>query len=179
MKCGHCKRPHDTVAEVRACSQGVLIHYQLEQQLGAEMKWRAEQNVRMRDLFPNADLGDHTEVKRLLKTQDLPDGIYWLGVRIIKVLVAIHGSGNKYGKELVIQEYKTPEGEVLAPPSHEWQMRPGILNDIVRRGKRMTLEEAKQFGAIYGFCCQCGRTLTNEQSIEAGIGPICAGKFAS
>jgi hypothetical protein len=38
---------------------------------------------------------------------------------------------------------------------------------------RMTLEDAKEFGALYGTCCVCGRLLTNEVSIEAGIGPVC------
>lgn len=42
---------------------------------------------------------------------------------------------------------------------------------------KMTLEEAKAFGALYGTCCVCGRTLTDERSIAAGIGPICANKF--
>lgn len=43
---------------------------------------------------------------------------------------------------------------------------------------KMTLEQAKEFGALYGTCCNCGRTLTNEESIELGIGPICRAKFA-
>lgn len=42
---------------------------------------------------------------------------------------------------------------------------------------RMTLVEAQEYGRITGICCNCGRKLTNEESIEAGIGPICAGKF--
>lgn len=42
---------------------------------------------------------------------------------------------------------------------------------------RMTLEEAKEYGKITGTCCQCGRKLTDENSIEAGIGPVCAGKI--
>jgi len=42
---------------------------------------------------------------------------------------------------------------------------------------RMTLEEAKKYGQQTGTCCQCGRELTNENSIREGIGPICAGKF--
>lgn len=42
---------------------------------------------------------------------------------------------------------------------------------------RMTLDEAKAYGKVTGTCCNCGRKLTNEESIEAGIGPICAGKF--
>ena len=43
---------------------------------------------------------------------------------------------------------------------------------------RMTLEEAKEFGAIYGICCNCSRRLTDEVSIEEGIGPVCAKRFA-
>lgn len=42
---------------------------------------------------------------------------------------------------------------------------------------RMTLDEAKAFGALYGTCCVCGRTLTDEGSIAAGIGPVCASKW--
>lgn len=33
------------------------------------------------------------------------------------------------------------------------------------------------FGHKVGRCCICSRTLTDPQSIEAGIGPICASKF--
>jgi hypothetical protein len=42
---------------------------------------------------------------------------------------------------------------------------------------RMTLEEAKAYGKETHRCCVCGIELTNPDSIEAGIGPICAGKF--
>lgn len=43
---------------------------------------------------------------------------------------------------------------------------------------KMTLAQAQAFGNLYGVCCNCGRTLTNEVSIELGIGPICRGWFA-
>ena len=35
--------------------------------------------------------------------------------------------------------------------------------------------EARAYGKRTGICCCCGRTLTNPDSIAAGIGPICAG----
>lgn len=44
---------------------------------------------------------------------------------------------------------------------------------------KMTLDQAKEYGALYGTCCNCARTLTDEKSIEAGIGPICAKKFGA
>lgn len=39
------------------------------------------------------------------------------------------------------------------------------------------LEAAKRYGRESGICCSCGADLTNEDSIAAGIGPICAGRF--
>lgn len=53
----------------------------------------------------------------------------------------------------------------------------GAIRDI-KPEWRMTLEQAKTFGALYGVCCVCGRTLTDEVSIEEGIGPICGGRLA-
>lgn len=50
--------------------------------------------------------------------------------------------------------------------------RPGLLNRI-KPEWRMTFEEAKTFGALYGNCVRCGRDLTNEESVEKGIGPVC------
>lgn len=41
----------------------------------------------------------------------------------------------------------------------------------------LSREEAEEFGRRTGTCCVCGRTLTNQDSIEAGIGPICSSKF--
>ena len=38
---------------------------------------------------------------------------------------------------------------------------------------KLTYEDAKQFGVIYGVCCACARTLTDELSVYLGIGPVC------
>lgn len=53
---------------------------------------------------------------------------------------------------------------------------PGAIRKI-RAHHKLTLEQAKAYGAENGVCCRCGATLTNPDSIKAGIGPICAGKF--
>lgn len=39
------------------------------------------------------------------------------------------------------------------------------------------LEASKAYGQKIGVCGVCHRTLTNPDSIAAGIGPVCAGKF--
>jgi hypothetical protein len=38
-------------------------------------------------------------------------------------------------------------------------------------------KETRLYGQVTGNCCCCGRELTNEASIEAGIGPVCAQKW--
>lgn len=57
------------------------------------------------------------------------------------------------------------------------------FDDIEARHERertlITLDEAKEFGALYGTCCVCARTLTNEESISQGIGPVCGGRLVA
>jgi hypothetical protein len=42
---------------------------------------------------------------------------------------------------------------------------------------RNPMEAAVRYGRQTGRCSCCGRELTNQASIDAGIGPICAGKW--
>lgn len=86
---------------------------------------------------------------------------------IFKVQVAVHGSGNLYAKKLL------PPDEFGGKATFEYEA--GAIRRL-HPEDRMTLAEAKAFGALYGTCCVCGRTLTDEDSISAGIGPICSGK---
>lgn len=53
----------------------------------------------------------------------------------------------------------------------------GGIRELYAVGRRATLAEAEEFGVRFGVCGECGRTLTNEESIRRGIGPICAGKY--
>ena len=47
------------------------------------------------------------------------------------------------------------------------------LADVELRG----LDAVKEIAQLTGRCCVCGRTLTNESSIEDGIGPVCSEKM--
>ena len=91
-----------------------------------------------------------------------PDGV------IYKVQVAVHGNGRLYAKRLVVGA----KGE-----KGTFEYAPGAINAL-RPEWKMTLAEAKEFGRLYGMCCNCGATLTDEVSIASGIGPVCAGRFA-
>lgn len=47
---------------------------------------------------------------------------------------------------------------------------------IARSGRRLTIDEAREFGSLYGQCCMCLRVLTDELSVHLGIGPVCGGR---
>lgn len=49
-----------------------------------------------------------------------------------------------------------------------------VLRKIAEAGPEAA---SKRYGIELGHCGVCGRTLTNPDSIERGIGPVCAGKM--
>jgi hypothetical protein len=88
-----------------------------------------------------------------------------------------NGSGGLYAKRLVIESEpeRDDDGKILVPAVMEFEYVSGLIREI-KPEWRMTLEEASEWGALYGRCLRCSRTLTAEESIERAMGPICAGK---
>jgi len=58
----------------------------------------------------------------------------------------------------------------------DWVYSPGLIK-MLKPEMRMDEEGAKQFGILYGICANCGRTLKDAKSVEAGIGPVCIKHF--
>jgi len=52
-----------------------------------------------------------------------------------------------------------------------------IVRETIMGAARSPLASAIKYGKISGSCSCCGRALTVKESIERGIGPICADKF--
>lgn len=101
------------------------------------------------------------------------DGIYYVPQaegpgNIFKVYKMVHGSGRQGCKRLVHDGDQKGRFEYLGLAAKH----------LPAEAKAMSLEEAKAFGRLYGFCVRCGATLTDEESIAAGIGPVCSGKWA-
>lgn len=95
------------------------------------------------------------------KKQAPAAGYYVYKNEVYKVQVS-PSTGNAYAKVF------TQEGG--------WLYAQGMVNKM-HDAQPLTLEKAKEFGHLYGSCIICGRTLTDESSIDAGIGPVCAGKL--
>jgi len=68
--------------------------------------------------------------------------------------------------------------KVLRNEGHRgvWDFARGMIYRL-KPEHRISLDRAKSFGHMYGFCMICGRTLTDPKSVEAGIGPVCAKRF--
>lgn len=88
---------------------------------------------------------------------DRPTEGRWAGRVFVKLLVA-HGG---YGDDLAEQRVG-------------YAQTAGVLDRIAEAGVQEAME---RYGRELGHCGHCGRTLTNAESIERGIGPVCAGKM--
>lgn len=102
---------------------------------------------------------------------DPDEGIYRVGEMVVKVQ---HGRGGGwYCKELtdVIEKILDEDGKIEAYGKLVWE--------YIGRKVRPTAEqlipqdEAAKYGQVTGRCMDCGRKLTDENSIELGIGPVC------
>ena len=103
------------------------------------------------------------KVQELKAATELEDGMYVLDGVIYKVQHAVHGSGRQYAKRLVPG----------APGDRAtFEYAPGVVNRL-RPEHRMTMDQAKKWGALYGTCVRCGRVLTREDSIERMMGSTC------
>ena len=84
-------------------------------------------------------------------------GVYRLGSKLYKVQKG-KTSGHFYAKQAV--------GE------SGWEYAPGAIYRL-RAMDRLTLEQARAIGRATGVCVCCGRELTDQVSVDGGIGPVC------
>lgn len=71
-------------------------------------------------------------------------------------------AGNRYATMLTIHGNRG-----------RWEYVAGAIRSLTE-GDRITLEQAAEYGHLHGLCAICGRTLTDPESVERGIGPVCA-----
>ena len=182
MICGNCKQSHQSVAQVRSCYEAKTEPAK-ENQIN-----RAHQLYRERDPFGTCLEGFSKEEAEEMINSATKSGISKiieeLEVRPLRKAEEPLSDGYYKRKDGSIwKSYYSQNGQLICKElvvyddnSHEWSYR-GASRRFLSAATKLTLEDAKKFGTIYGFCCVCGRTLTNGTSIEAGIGPVCAGRL--
>jgi hypothetical protein len=184
--CGIHKQPHPSAADVRACyaarAAGEAKTYGRALR-GAERSRAATPEAASVDRFDRYGslLTEHVQatshLTQVAKRQATTLATFQEAVRrtpvktagvfkregiVFKVKVAVHGSGKLYAQR-------------WNPGTQSWSYELGAMRFLAEED-RMTLAEASEWGKLYGTCIACGRTLTDEESIAAGIGPVCASK---
>jgi hypothetical protein len=111
----------------------------------------------------------YDEVEELDGVHVDPDGMFWKVQHNRR-----HDS--HYGKRAVIRSYPEwdEDGNETEGHSLDWVYEGRKPLHTLTAETRLNPEQAKEFGMLYGMCCRCGRELTDEFSIEHGIGPVCA-----
>lgn len=93
--------------------------------------------------------------------ETIDDGFYKVENSVYKVLTSL--AGRKYAKRL------DDKGNFVYDR--------GAIRSIIIKGRRLPLDQAQSLGKLYGKCIACGAVLTKKESIELGIGPVCATRF--
>lgn len=112
-------------------------------------------------------------VVKLLKAEDkvdetrkvsrwLSEGFYRYGAGVAEVVRTQDGQ-RLYAK-------------ILDVHTGRWAYAPGAMSTL-QPEDRLTLSQAAALGKEWHRCMVCGRELTNEDSIDRGIGPVCATKL--
>lgn len=192
ITCGNCKETHDSVAAVRACSSNnepkateKQVNYilSLSAERGTVLTEQAEQAIRNLTRQQASQAIDNLlkqKVDQFAARQDKADD------RMLPEVPS--GRYAVPGEDGVLRFYKVDnvtEGrwagrtfvKVMASdnefPVRAFTTRRDVLTEIAKDPKAAML----RYGREIGVCGHCGRTLTNEDSRAAGIGPVCAGKM--
>lgn len=156
----------DVTADLGAFALAWLVHYSGDFDFLLDMqrdlrKWKNLSVGKVRGVL-NCFRAQALREARETAVEAPPEGIHYLNGKVYKVQLAVTTSGKPYAKRL--------SGTSWDYAGRDWKALPLSADTL------MTHDDAAEYGKLYGVCCICGRTLTDEVSIERGIGPICATK---
>ena len=162
MKCGHCKGQHDTVTEVRTCSNTKFSTVKIRPPADrpASVSKRQEHNQDRSVQYADFKVA----------AAEVPAGRYAISGKdgttdFYMVDKPVEGRWKGY----TFVKLQLSDDLQRMPMSHQ-------LTVLLRIGAdpRAAME---RYGREIGECGHCGRTLTNEESREFGIGPVCRAKM--
>lgn len=151
IKCGHCHEYHQSTAEVRECSGVTTDRYHGPQ--SPESRGIVQDHRQPSPVAHVVLEGRYAvEIDGVLKffKVDKPTEGRWAGYTFVKVQASddlYNIRDRAYRERILAIIAEDPQGAML------------------------------RYGKEIGKCGHCGRTLTNEDSRERGIGPICADKM--
>ncbi len=161
--------PGTIIAEIEA-NQGITKAEEAIDSMGKQTISGFIQSMKVQPFRTNV------KQRQTLPDADIQDGIYQNNEKQIRKVYKGQ-SGRLLCKSLEITSEAVWDGDTLmAAAEKEWHYL-GQARYYLKGFRLLTADEAKAYGKIYGFCMICGRTLTDEESIKRGIGPICEGNM--
>ncbi len=202
IKCGNCGHVHESVADVRQCyTEGVGNKTDVEQEVDAIIHeptiptdpWEGATEQEPGDWTPGPDwyLDQRRKIEANGEWHPSQQGFHpselvnpeeeqkksW-----DKMLEGIEPGYYALSEDEIYQVVRSKAGRLYAKlnvgtqSGGQWEYAAGAITKL-KPEMRMDLAAVSKYGKETGTCLVCGRTLTNPDSIEAGIGPICASRF--
>jgi hypothetical protein len=185
IKCGNCKQHHDSAFEVKRC-------YSIAEDPAASPSQLSFAHMLFREREPFGEWADlpQVEAEKKINTLRRQDASYFIsrmkGAEFRKRLKV--DEGIYYGADgevYKVQRSLHNNGKTVYCKKWEWSdedkheggfvyLKGGLR--ALGNATKMSTAEMQQWGKLYGYCCVCGRRLTDEKSISAGIGPVCLRK---
>jgi hypothetical protein len=112
---------------------------------------------------------------RAAATAALEDGMYVRSTDGVIFKVYVTRSGQQVAKRAEVTVVGTDDdGKTVYEAEMVYEGKAPLRT--LDATMRMSMDEARQFGALYSHCCICGEHLENELSVALGIGPVCGGR---
>lgn len=164
----------DAVAKYGALTEAQMAAIQrcIERDIERKAQWAAERAAR-EAAAPQVNATKLEDAFRTAKS----NGLKWPKIKIAGVKVSPASETSKNAGALYVKEGDTYLGKVLGGRFFKSRdcgtEQEGIVVNLINDPKGY----AEAYGLRTGQCCICSRELTNKESIDRGIGPICAEKF--
>jgi hypothetical protein len=97
---------------------------------------------------------------------DTDPGVYWKDGRYYKV--QRNRAGTHLYAKMAVRDHETNKWG--------WEYAKGAVQ-LLRRGNRLSPEQASEFGKLNSCCINCFAELTREESMDRGYGPQCAKNY--
>lgn len=103
---------------------------------------------------------------------EITAGVYWIhGDHLVRVYL-----GQQSGKLLVQRVNAEQDGDQVTV-SYEYLGAASRVMTAAATPVRLSLEEVGSLGQTFNHCLVCGRRLDVPESVDRGIGPVCAAKY--